>query len=269
MKSSIAWMTWFIPALWLGGCAARPDNPSFQVSFKEAEQAVDQMRAQPKGLRRPLVLVGGILDPNVSPPLYQLWFGKVTRDANVIRVSVGFCGSFEACRAAMIEEIEKKFPSGDPNWTVEVDVMGASLGGLVARYAAAPSRDPASPKRVRIARLFTISSPHQGANLAETIALIQLHRDLRPGSDFLKFVAAQDASATYKLYPYVRLDDEIVGAEHAAPQGVNPLWLPNTRGTPAHTAAMMDPRILADIARRLRDEPPLSHEPRSPLPPGR
>ena len=34
----------------------------------------------------------------------------------------------------------------------------------------------------------------------------------------------------------------------------------------SHIGAVLDPRILADIVLRLRNEPPLTHEPRAPLP---
>jgi hypothetical protein len=35
----------------------------------------------------------------------------------------------------------------------------------------------------------------------------------------------------------------------------------------AHLMAMADPRIIADVARRLRGEPPLTSDPPEPLPP--
>ena len=253
--------------LLLAACAAKPINPSFPTTFADAKLAIGEMRAAPVLLRRPLVIIGGIMDPNVSPPLYRMWFERVTRESHVITVSVGWCGSFDACRRKVIDAVEKEYPSNDPGWTTEVDVVGASLGGLVARFAAAPSNDASNPRRLRIARLFSISSPHSGAILARYVALIQLHRDLQPGSTFLKTVARFDAEAEYELYPYVRLNDQIVGERFSAPPGVTPLWLPNPRWMPSHLGAMCDERILADIARRLRGETPLSHAPaKTPLP---
>lgn len=79
-------------------------------------------------------------------------------------------------------------------------------------------------------------------------------------------LANHDAEATYQLYPYVRLHDEIVGEQHAAPPDRDPLWLPNPPLTLSHAGAMADDRILADIGLRLRNETPLSHEPATPLP---
>jgi len=247
-------------------CAARPQNPSFPVTFSQAGKAVDEMRADPQPLSRPLVIIGGFGDLNISPPLFKNFFQTISRDSKIITVSVGFCQSFHECRQKVIEEIDKALPSTDPNFTAEVDVVGASLGGLVARYSAAPSDDPAHPRRLKIARLFSISSPHSGATLANLIAITAYHRDLRPNSAFLQRLAEQDADATYELYPYVRVHDELVGAKYAAPPGVDPFWLPNPPLTMAHLGAIIDTRILADIARRLRGEEPFTLFPATPLP---
>jgi hypothetical protein len=196
-------------------CACKPQNPSFPVTFSQAGKAVDDMRAQPRQLSRPLVIIGGFGDPNVSPPLFKNFFQSICRDSQIITVSVGLCQSFHECRQKVIEEIDKALPTTDPDFTAEVDVVGASLGGLVARYVAAPSDDPAHPRRLKIARLFSISSPHTGARLAQLIAFTAYHRDLRPNSAFLERLAEHDGDATYELYPYVRLHDELVGANHA------------------------------------------------------
>jgi hypothetical protein len=247
-------------------CAAKPTNPSFPVTFSQAGKAVDQMRADPQPLSRPLVIIGGFGDLNISPPLFKNFFQTISRDSQIITVSVGLCQSFHECRQKVIEAIDEALPSTDPAFTAEVDVVGASLGGLVARYCAAPSDDPAQPRRLKIARLFSISSPHSGATLANLIAITAYHRDLRPNSSFLQRLAEQDGDATYELYPYVRLHDELVGAKNAAPPGVDPFWLPNPPLTLAHLGAIIDTRILADIARRLRGEEPFTLFPATPLP---
>jgi hypothetical protein len=58
-------------------------------------------------------------------------------------------------------------------------------------------------------------------------------------------------------------------ASHAAPPGANPFWLPNPPLKMAHLGAIMDIRILADIARRLRGEEPFTQFPATPLPESR
>jgi pimeloyl-ACP methyl ester carboxylesterase len=256
--------------LLLNACsAAHPTNPSFPVTFAQARKALADMRSEPKPLSRPVVVIGGFLDLNISPPLYGVFLRSVsTPDAKIIPISVGLCGSFDECRSKVIAAVDAALPTDDPNFTAEVDVLGASLGGLVARYAAAPSPDAAHPRRLRIARLFTISSPHAGATLAECVGFTSYHRDMRPDSTFLQSLARSDATAGYELHAYVRLHDEIVGERYAAPPGATPWWLPNPPLTPSHLGAMIDDRILADIARRLRNEAPFTQSPAAPLPTG-
>jgi hypothetical protein len=259
-------LPWIAVALFCSGCAAGPRNPSFLVSYAEANRAIDEMRDHPKALQRPLVVIGGFGDPNVSPPLFEHCFRSMTGRGKIIPVSIGFCQSFEDCRRKVIEAVEKACPSGDPTWTAEVDVVGASLGGLVARYAAAPTSDAGTARRLRIARLFTISSPHAGSVLADQVALTQFHRDLRTGSPFMVKLAQSDAAAGYALFAYVHLKDEIVGPANAAPPGATPYWLAGPAILPAHGTAMFDPRILADIGRHLRGETPFITPPPTPLP---
>jgi hypothetical protein len=260
----------------LAGCAGSSVkfNPSFAVTTEEARRAIEQMRADRKPLARPVVVVGGFLDPNLATPWYGRFFGGISRDAKIITVSVGLCGSFDECRRMIVDAVDRAWPSDDPRWTTEVDVVGLSLGGLAARYAAGERDDAGDDaemnrtgnRRLKIARLFTISSPHGGAKLAQRVALTQFHRDMRPGSPFLQSLAMQDAGAGYELYAYVHLGDQTVGEEYAAPPGTTAWWLPNPPLMPGHLAALMDDRILADIGRRLRDETPFTTFPPEPLP---
>ena len=90
--------------------------------------------------------------------------------------------------------------------------------------------------------------------------------DMRPGSDFLAALDADRAPGDYELLAYTRLGDLIVGAENAAPPGEEAWWVANPPLSFAHLGAANDPRILADIARRLRGEEPISTSPPSPLP---
>jgi hypothetical protein len=239
----------------LAGCKVGPMNPEFGVTSEQAKAALREMEDAPRRLERPVVVIGGYLDPNVSTTHLTREIKEMTGDDRVIGVVIGFCGSFAECRDKVIEAVDLAFPNPGANETTEVDVVGASLGGLVARYAAAPSLDGKRPRRLKVARLFTISSPHRGARMA-VLALNQMQADMRPGSRFLEYVAGCDAAAEYELYPYVCRGDWIVGEEHAAPPGVEPIWL---AGSPwhvmdGHRGSWHDARIIADIGRRLRGE---------------
>ena len=70
--------------------------------------------------------------------------------------------------------------------TVEVDVIGMSLGGVVAVWSSL--EDAGLGKRLKIRNLYTISSPLSGSNFASVfgdISMVPIHRDLRPGTPFL------------------------------------------------------------------------------------
>jgi pimeloyl-ACP methyl ester carboxylesterase len=261
----LAHFIWCAAYFLLAGCAPQITNPSFSVTHAQARADIAQMQQDPKPLDRPVVIIGGFLDPNFSSQEVNL-LRSVSRDPAIVKVSLFTCCSFDSCRRRIIDEVDKALPSTDPEWTAEVDVIGNSLGGLAARYAAAPSNDPAHPRRLRIARLFTISSPLRGARLAQFIALTQFHRDMIPGSPFLQSLARSDAFSTYTTVSYVHLDDNTVGSENAALPGSRAYWLTDAFWVPPHLGAMFDPRILADIARRLRDEDPLTGVPPATLP---
>jgi pimeloyl-ACP methyl ester carboxylesterase len=247
------------------GCAA-PTNPSFPLSVSDAKAALREMEAKPKPLARPLVVLGGYHDPGLGAFVWRNEVRRWASDARIVDVSFARRGDFDACRRAVIAAVDRAFPTNDPNATVEVDVIGASMGGLVGRYAAV---EKPGERRLRVARLITVSSPHRGAAWAGLPALSRLHADMRDGSAFLRNLErAESATETddYELVPYVRLGDRIVGAHNAAPNGVNAWWLPDRPFEPAHVAVNLDPRIRADVARRLRGEVPFTKAPGAPVP---
>jgi hypothetical protein len=250
----------------LAGCAKTPINPSFCVSANDARHALDAMAHHPKPLDRPVVILGGYHDPGIGPAVVRAKLHGLVDDDRIIAVAYPFSGSFEQCRREVIAAVEKKFPSTDSDQTVEVDVIGLSMGGVVGRYCAIEQPDVG--KRLRIHRLFTVSSPHRGALCAVLPAMSQLHRDLREDSAFLmELEAAEGGHRDYEIIPYVRLGDWIVGPENAAPRDVvAAYWVPNPPLQVAHSGAATDDRILADIARRLRDEPPFTKPPPATLP---
>src|SRR5690349_12912838 len=73
-------------------------NPSFPLTTERAQVAIDQMQANPRPLPRPLVVVGGFLDPNLSTPFIASFFTGITRDTTIVVVPIGLCTSFDDCR---------------------------------------------------------------------------------------------------------------------------------------------------------------------------
>jgi hypothetical protein len=268
----------------LAGCSAtiddHPLNPSFPVTFAAADAVLADAAAHPRPLRRPLLIVGGFADPGLGSRLLRDRFRGWTGDDRVIDVSLCYDNSFDDCRRDIVAAVDSAYPTADPDRTTEVDVIGASMGGLAARYAAirfdgtigGPSVGPTPRRRLRIGRLFTIGSPLRGAILADRIPL-NLH-PLQPGMRTGSWVYRRIEAATpswddlYPIYSYVRLNDDQVGPENAAVPGATPWWLSAPAWPrPTHHASFLDHRILADIALRLRGEAPLSHDPPTPLPP--
>jgi pimeloyl-ACP methyl ester carboxylesterase len=248
------------------------------------------MRADPRTLDRPLVVLDGWRQFEWSSSGIALNLRNLTgatRD-DVMALSFPTMGDMDDMADSVITAVERRWPSDDQNWTVEVDVVGHSMGGLVARLAAAPEADARSAvaeahqraepsnriesrqvaadsdgirspkrKRLRIANLYTIATPHRGTiGLARLLAPDEASRDMRPGSERLAELDGALETARYNLVCYAQLNDQTVGARNTAPPGHEPIW---TEGTVlfSHFLTRSNKRILADIALRLRGETPL------------
>src|SRR6185437_9117978 len=106
-------------------------------------------------LQRPLIIVTGFMDPGLSALAMRIRFGGLFDDRRIITVQLADCYSVESCRKKVIAAVDRAFASTDAGQTTQVDVIGYSLGGVVARYAALAPPSTAE-KRLRISRLFTI-----------------------------------------------------------------------------------------------------------------
>jgi pimeloyl-ACP methyl ester carboxylesterase len=254
-------------------CSAEdPINPSFPITISKARHLLRDDIDHPHPLQRPLLIVGGFLDPGIAPHALRKEFTSWTGDSRVISVTLFWDTSFEQCRRDIIAAVDTAFPSTDPEQTTEVDVVGFSMGGLAARYAAAiePAPDVHPVRRLKIARLFTISSPLRGALRADStsIDLNPLQGAMRYDSPMIHWLNTRPLlpQEMYALYSYTRLRDTYVGTVYAALPGQTAWWVaPPPLDTP-HGGAFHDARILADIACRLRGENPLAHDPPAPLP---
>lgn len=244
--------------LGFAGCTTMV-NPDFPTSDRAADAAWTRMKAEPRGLDRPLLVLDGWRQPDFSSwALAQTLRSLTGADKNsVLSASYMNRSDLNVIATDVIGRVEKKWPSDDPEWTTEVDVVGFSMGGIVARTAAMERAGAAPGKRLRIHRLYTLATPHRGAKLAQKIALDQAARDMRPGTDFLKRLDAALPDAGYELVCYAHTNDVIVGARNTAPPGREPIWVQGTLIF-SHLTTRLDRRILADIALRLRDEPPLA-----------
>ncbi len=242
-------------------------NPSFPLTVREAKDALRTMRDDPKPFDRPVLIIGGWANTRMMTARLAGAVRAVGEDdIKIEHVSLLSASSFEKCRERVIQAVDRAFGDETPDVgeTLEVDVIGFSMGGLVARYAAAERTD--GRRRLRIRRLFTIGTPHRGADMAELGTFERRASDMRCGSALLALLNQHVPAHEYEMYCYVRLGDLIVGADNTSPPGEHPWWVPNRPFEGAHHDAFRDPRIIADIARHLRGETPFIRLPAAPLP---
>ncbi len=237
------------------GCATGPVNPEFPLSVGDAQADLRRIRSSPTSLARPVVVLGGWADPGFATSTLRQSIEKSFVAPRVVDVSFVLIGDFDDCRERVLDRVDEALGRDDDGQPIEVDVIAVSMGGVVARYAAV-ERDAEPARRLRIARLFTIASPHRGAAMAPLPTFDPLQIAMRPGSPFLAQLESERSRQDFPIIPYVRLGDAIVGSEQAAPFGQAVFWVPNRPLEGAHLTAFSDPRIQADIFRRLRGEPP-------------
>ncbi|MEM9418498.1 MAG: hypothetical protein AAGA25_05505 [Planctomycetota bacterium] len=249
-----------VVAIALGGCAPQQVNPSFPTGEDEAEAIIEDIENDGRPLDRSVLVLAGWADPGFANSYWvsQLRKAGVPED-QVVGLEFLFDGNFEECRDHVISSVDEAWPSDEAGWTSEVDVVAFSMGGLVARYSASPSmaEGGAEKRRLKIRNLYTISTPHLGAVMAEWPTLDRRVIDMRADSAFLDHLDDALAEASYTLIPYTRLDDDIVGSDRTAPEGRTPWWVDTPPLHRAHQEAYRDPRIRADILLRLRGEKPL------------
>lgn len=247
----------------LMGCS-NPTNPKFHITSDTYRAEVARLEANPKPLEAPLVILDAWHHPPASANGLRRRLVRLTgaRDEDTLAVSFTVLFSIEAAARRAVNRIDAKWPSDDPDETIEVDVVGYSMGGIVARYAAdmwdelPPESRPA--KRLSIRNLYTIASPHRGARLARWIFPDRAAWSMRPGANLLaRLDAARAEQPRYNLVCYTQLHDITVGATNTAPPGEVPLWLP-AQGLFSHQTVRTNRHILLDIALRLRGEAPIA-----------
>ena len=253
----------------IAGCSG-VTNPSFDVSIAAANAELRSIPRRSVELERPVVVAAGFMDPGFGVSSLSTRLRRLVVDPEmVIEVPFFTTPSFELARERIVSKVEEAFPSGDPWNTVEVDVIGISMGGLVARFAAMPAAseggDPADPegsaggepavKRLRIRTLFTLGTPHHGATRAmSTLAFDGRIEDMRSGSGFLESLNKCWCDRDYELVAYTRLGDDIVGCANALDPDGRGWWLDPPVLSFSHLQMQTDPRIVCDILRRIRGE---------------
>jgi hypothetical protein len=245
--------------------ARRAHNPAFSIDSATLAAELKRIRKAPAPLERPVVVVSGWRAPGVAPRLTASRLARLTsqRSSDFIPVSLMTAPSLDGAANTIIDAVAKALSNGDRAAIPEVDIVGISMGGLASRLAAAP-RDSLGqrganlhPERLPVARLFTLATPHRGASLAQIIALDTCAKEMCPGGDLFRTLDESLAEHPIDIIPYARLHDAMVGAQNAAPPGMNPIWIDDSTAL-AHLAITTDKRIMLDLALRLRGETPIA-----------
>jgi pimeloyl-ACP methyl ester carboxylesterase len=209
----------------------------------------------------PLVVVGGFADPFLAGRSLRDNLRERGIERDIVVVHPGFALSFDNAAEAVIDAVEDAVPSRQPEATVEVDVIGVSMGGLLVRHAAALEKG----KRLQIRHLYTIASPHSGAARADRIGFFGTAAAMRSDSRFLADLALRERAGrggNYGITQYAREHDWIIGVpglklpDHLADRG-DVIWLrhPWWKGN-GHWTIYRDDRILDDLVRRLKSPTP-------------
>lgn len=251
------------------GCA-QPINPSFDITLSKARAELKAIPKDSLELERPLVIASGFLDPGFGVSSLTRQMRALAADPDmVIEVPFFTTPTFAQARERFIEKVETAYPSPDPLHTVEVDVIGISMGGLVSRFAAMPDEDAQKQglKRLRIRTLFTLGTPHHGAIKANSTPAFDARvADMRAESDFINQLNNAWADRDYQLIAYTRLYDSVVGTANALDPDGNGWWLCPPPFQLSHMTMHQDPRILMDIICRLTGQLPLTSGECAPLP---
>lgn len=239
----------------LGGCFTIDlPNPNFAQSSDEIWDEWRRMRADPRPLERPVVVLNGYRGTVLRGLNLGADLAKLTshdRDDFLV-ISYPLASDIPRVAERVIEAVNARWPSEHPGHTVEVDVVGFSMGGLVARYAAAPASVTGFPRHLHVSQLYTLATPHRGARGA----FWNIDRAVEQMTARSLFLADLDEcrhECSYEIVPYAQTNDWIVGARNAAPPGQDPIWTAGT-WTFSHFTITTNRRVLVDIARRMRGE---------------
>jgi pimeloyl-ACP methyl ester carboxylesterase len=239
---------WFLLVVLLltSGCQASP------VTASPVEAAA--------GEERPILIIGGWGDVGFNAMRTRRGLQKLLPKRRFITINPGLERTFDDAAAKVVNRLERE-AVGEGEETIEVDVIGISMGGLVARHAATQdARFGEAKKRLNICRLFTIVTPHSGAQLADEAGFFGTSRDMRSASPFLQLLTQRELDTAeerqYPIVAYARTRDRTVGPLGAAlpehwDERSTLIWIKTPFWQTGHAGAAWDRRILTDRSRRL------------------
>ncbi|KAL8364067.1 hypothetical protein RB601_009697 [Gaeumannomyces tritici] len=161
--------------------AAGEDDPRLKETLgREIADDYATLRTNYASPKLPVVLAHGLLGfatlelAQLFPPI-EYWHGiraaLEARGVTVITPSVPASASIQVRAARLAEQIAAAVPAGTP-----VNIVAHSMGGLDARLMASPafepellSRSATAGRRLNVASLVTVSTPHHGSSYADHV----------------------------------------------------------------------------------------------------
>lgn len=237
-----------------------PHLPSPPCTLAEARDELRRMASDPKPLARPVLVLGAYhaWAPVSWSLVRKLRKATGAKEHEIRCVPFLFETSLHAAAIKAVRHAAAFWPPTPDGISPPLDLVGISMGGLIARIISGPERMsiglPPDLARINAARIFTFGSPLAGARIAAHVRPDRAARDMRPDSHLIQRLGP--ASDATPLICYAQLRDNVVGARRAAPIGMHPIWTGGSRLF-SHFTTPHNPWFLVDIARRLRGEPPL------------
>ncbi len=229
-------------AIILSGCSAAEKKRTREVAAeqRDAERELKEMAAAPKPLRRPLVILSGWAEPPGNWKRFRAWLEAATCgcEREILIPDLRGPGGLAAAAERVVDLCAE---------LGEVDVVAHSAGGLVAREAARASR---GDRRLRIARLFAIATPHGGSPWSGFWPILPYPlqaADCRPSGDFIARLASDPSSASMPISTFWTEGDVVVPRESAEAVGNEHHAYARPRGFFVHRRCAADPRLARDV----------------------
>lgn len=234
------WLLWFRES--------PPTNLAVPVSA--LARARDQMLTTPKPLDRPVVVIAGFADPGLYAALVARELCRLTSRTkpDFILPTINPFADITQSGARVAAQVRSRLATRGLDPDSPVDMVGMSMGGLVARTSGSGLID--EPLKIR--NLFTLGTPHRGAQIADTISPSTASDQMRPGSDFLQRLDSHPVPE--HTHCFTMQGDKVIGPDSGVARGATEYRLPGRPGED-HLHIMADPLALMHIARLLRHEP--------------
>ncbi|MCP9957661.1 esterase/lipase family protein [Streptomyces sudanensis] len=199
----------------------------------------------PHGTRPPVVLLHGLSDNcSVFVPLHRALARDGTRHVQAVNHSPLICDLRTAAHRLTDHVDELRARTGHD----EVDLVGHSLGGLVARYYVQRLGGASHVRTV-----VTLGTPHEGTSAAPLAGVHPLVRQMRPDSPVLRELAAPAPGCRTRFISFwseldlwmspvetARLDHPDLDTVNVRVGGVGHLTLPVHPSVTARVVAELD-----------------------------